>query len=161
MASLFPPFLAADAVATEVISFTPDTGETFGAGSLVYMYATNAPKIRVCGADPAIILGIALSPAVPAAGLTFSPDGKVPVLILSPSTTIGLSSPTTLTEAMILTGGSTPFGYGLVKDGTTGYWQIDTGDTTNKRVILVRADLNNNIAYVRFVPTYLQAFNGL
>jgi hypothetical protein len=159
--SLFPPFLASDARPGNVVSFTPDTGQTFEANSLVFMYATDAPKITVCGADPAIILGMALSPAVPSAGISFSPDLKIPVLVIEPDMLFGFSSTSTPAETDILCGGSTPFGFGLAKDATTGYWQLDHSDTTAKRLIVMKVDIANGIFFCRFVPTYLQAFNGL
>lgn len=144
MASKFPPFLRPGNQDSSVLQFKPAGAATFKAGALV-VYATGSDDIDECGADPALILGIALSDA---AAKTIYANGKIPVMVLDPTMVVGLSSATTPTEAVVL-----DVGFGIEK---TGFWRIDITDTTATRVQVLEVDIPNGIFYCRFGATWLQ-----
>lgn len=148
MASKFPPFLASAVRDYEMYDFVVDSAQTFGAHSLVF-FNTSDREIELCGADPALILGIATGPASVALGTTKLYD-RLPVIVLTPNTLVGLSSPTTPAETNV------GEDYGLVRDSGTGFWQLDTTDTTNVRVFVNRVDITNGIFYCNFLAANLQ-----
>lgn len=107
--------------------------ETFKRGALVYMDANE--EITECGADPAVILGMALHDAAVLPkedkilvaecieGLRFWMDGdNAPV-----AGDVGVS-------------------YGVVKDGDI--WTVDGTETTTTRVQVVDVDLDRNLYLV-------------
>lgn len=101
------------------------SGETFSAGDLVY-YDTSG--VRLCGADPALILGIAMTGSADASALL--PSAQIPVAILTPDIVCIMSSATTPALANLFTA------YGLVRT-SAGLWRIDTSDTSNTRISVV------------------------
>ncbi len=145
---LFPPFLGDRQEPSRVLHFTPDGAATFKVGALVY-YDTGTQTLKECGADPALILGIALADAVPATGKSPFADGKVPVLVLQPETLVCMASTTVPAETQVLNG------YGVVKD-SSGFWLVDIGDTVNKRLDVARVDISNGVFYVQFYAANLQ-----
>lgn len=106
-----------------VANFPVYSGETFSAGDLVY-YDTSG--VRLCGADPALILGVAMTGTADAAALL--PSAQVPVAILTPDIACLMSSATTPTLAALFVA------YGIVRT-SAGLWRIDTSDTSNTRVV--------------------------
>lgn len=151
MASLFPASVAAGYEhATRVQNYTPST-DAIVVSSLVY-FDTGTQTIKLCGADPALIAGIAegaKNTAQSASERTnLHPSSKMPVRLLSTGALVALSSPTTLSEANV------GVLYGIVNVG--GVWQLDTTDTTNTRVLVERVDVGTNTAFVRFIAANLQ-----
>lgn len=146
MASKFPPFLASAKKDPIVLPFKPDAGETFLPLALVF-YDTATDTLKLCGADPALILGIALGSA---ASKTITPDSHIPVQVLDPDVIIGLSSPTTPAQSHV--GDS----FGILMDATTKYWQADPTDAGNARVVCVGINISLGIFYVRFLAANLQ-----
>lgn len=132
---------------SRVRSFIPSqtAGQTFVVGSLVY-FDTSANKIRLCGADPALILG--LSEIDSEANRVITPDGRVPLYCIGPNDTIAMSCPTTLAESNV------DRDYGVVNN--SGIWQIDTTDTSAIRVRIRRVLTDLNWALVQFINTNLQ-----
>lgn len=144
MASKFPPFLRAGNQESSVVQFKVAAAATFKAGALV-VYSTTTDDIDEVGADPALILGLALADA---ASKTIYPGSKIPVLVIDPSLVVGLSSATTPLESHVLDAG-----FGIEK---TTYWRIDITDTTNIRVQVLEVDIPNGVFYCRFVAANLQ-----
>ena len=149
MASNFPPMLGANLATAFVEGYTPDAAETFGPNVLIF-FDTADREIKVTGADPALILGLSLGSA---ASKTIDPSGKIPVHVLNENDVIGLSSATTPAETHV------GEDYGLVYS-TEGWPKVDTTDTTNVRVLVIRVDIANGIFYCRFLATNLQ-FNAI
>jgi hypothetical protein len=147
MASKFPPFLASGVKVPFVAEYTPEVAAVYGPHSMVF-YDVADNFIKLCGADPALILGLSLGGAV--GGKNLTPTGKIPVWVLDTDDLVGLSSPTTPTEAHV--GDS----FGVLMDATTGYWQADPTDAGNPRVLCARVDIPNGIFYCRFIAANLQ-----
>ena len=149
MASSFPAQVAYNLDDSTVEEYTPDNdSDAFVPGDFVVLTNNEA---GVCGANPSTIQGLAEVDSVEAAGIT--PNGKVPVRVLGPSTVLAMSSSTTPVEATHL--GQK---YGITKDGTTGFWQVDTSKTsTNARVYVERLNVEEGIWYVRVLGQYLGA----
>lgn len=146
MASKFQPFMGSARKDPQVISFAPEAAQVFLPYALVF-YDTADDKIKLCGADPALILGFALGSA---ASKTLSPDGKVPVQVLDPDVIVCMSSPTTPAESHVTDA------FGILMDATTKFWQADPTDAGNARVHCTRVDIPNGIFYVRFMAANLQ-----
>jgi hypothetical protein len=130
-----------------VEEYTPGTStdQPFGYGDFVVL--SGATVIR-CGADPAAILGISEIVSGPAALLT--PNGKVPIRVLNAEAVLTMCSSTIPVEATHLNNQ-----YGIARDATTGIWSVDVGDTSNKRVEVVRLNIAEGIWYVKVIPAYL------
>ncbi len=124
--------------------FAVASGQTFVAFALVTLN-TSTGEISECGADPATILGIVQSDAANA----FLYDNRVPVQVLDPNVEYGLCVTGTLAATDV---GKV---YGLVKNAS-GNWAVDLSDTTNTRVVIVRADVTNQLAHVQFLAANLQ-----
>lgn len=122
MASSFPITWAVGQRQPVVRNYPVYSGETFSAGDLVY-YDTSG--VRLCGADPALILGIAMTGSADASSL--HPQSLIPVAVLTADVLCVFSSATTPTLAAMLTA------YGLVRT-SAGLWRIDTSDTSNTRI---------------------------
>lgn len=152
--SLFPAFVASGRDSFRVADFTPSqtAGETCLVGEFWY-YDTATNKAKRCGANPATIAG--LSEIVTENARTFTPTGQVPLFQLDTETVVGLSSTTTLVEA-------THRGqqYGITRDSTTGYWQLDTSKTGGNARVLVRSvDTSSNTAFCTVLDANLQFAN--
>lgn len=161
MASQFPPFLAhAQAPGSEPRNYeatflSTDTSQPF---EFVF-FDTADNNVKECGADPALILGLALSNA-PASTLLSGraplpyATNKVPVAVLRADTVIGLSSTTTPALSFVTRK------FGLTKvTAATGrvFWQCDTSKTAGTaRGVIVDIDITNGIFYVNFLPANLQ-----
>lgn len=106
-------------------------GTAFNAGEFVFYDTTNNGVDR-CGADPALILGIAMCGSADA---SIYPLSRIPVAVLTPDSLI----------AMSIAGGTNPSdtlvgdAYGIVRTvvGSTGFWEIDLTETVNTRLNVV------------------------
>ncbi len=153
MASSFHLTIAlGDKAYPEVRMMKPFAAETFVANELVYYDAASAGGVKQCGADPALILGIAMSSVADA--LLMHPLGLVPVAILTPNVIVIASSTVAPSDTNMYTG------YGIVRT-SAGLWQVDTTDTTNLRVMGVdyapKAGLQGQESwYIRFLAANLQ-----
>lgn len=128
---LFPAYVTyGEDRGSEVEEFTPDGTETSKPGELVF-YDTGAGTMKRCGADPALIAGIAEVDSEEAKKLTS--DGKCPFRLLFPGAVVVFSSATTPVEA-------THRGneYGITRDATTGFWQLDIAKTGASARFVVR-----------------------
>lgn len=150
MASAFRPMLAGGgADYPEVKAFAIESSSAIIAGDLVY-FDTADNLVKVCGADPALILGIALSSA---ASKTIYPNSLIPVAVLTPKDKVVMSSATTPGEAHKLRA------YGVEKTGDN--WRVDTTDTSATRVTVVdysphTGDAGQEWFIVRFLAANLQ-----
>lgn len=155
MASNYPITWAASDAYPTVRLFTIKSGVTFSAYDLVFW---NTTGVDLCGADPANILGIALTGTADAALTT---PGRVPVAIIDPRVVFMMSSATTPADDTNLTA------YGIVRT-SAGRWRVDTSDTSNTRLTTIgftpqRATASGTAStfgfegyYVRFLAANLQ-----
>lgn len=152
MASDFPAYVASEYEhGTEVQPYIPSqtAGETAAkAGELMY-YDTADQKIKRCGADPALIAGIAEVSSEAARVLT--PDGKIPLRLIKPNALVAMCSATTPAETHV----GVATGYGIVRL-SSGNWAVDIGDTANGRVMVKRVDIARGIFFVNFIAANLQ-----
>lgn len=125
MASTFHPVCQPGSPQPRVVHFPPDTTATFVAGDLVYL-DTADNLIKECGADPSLILGVARCSV---ADRAINPGSLIPVDIIEPSQVWQMSSATTPADSHLTDG------YGIVQ--TSGYWKVDTSDTSNIRVYVI------------------------
>jgi hypothetical protein len=162
VASQFLPFIAhAGGIGDEprvyeATYLSTDTSQPF---EFVF-FDTTDNNVKVCGADPALILGLCLGNApgstliTPQTGkpMPYAPN-KVPTAVISADTVIGLSSTTTPSLAFVTRLG----GLTKVTSGGRNFWQCDTTKTgATARFVIVDVDIPNGIFYVRFRPQYLQ-----
>jgi hypothetical protein len=124
--------------------FVPDAAQTITFGELVFQNTTDQ-EIEECGADPALILGIAEGNSAD----KWLWDGRIPVHVLSPNVMIGLCVTGTLAAS------DSGKSYGIVKKAS-GNWAIDLSETVNTRVVVRKADVTNQIAWVQFLAANLQ-----
>ena len=101
------------------------------------------------GTDPTPILGLSEVDSEQARVLTA--NGKIPIRVIKGSkAVICMCSDTT---PVVATHVSTK--YGIVRDGTTGFWKVDTSDTSNTRIIVLDVELSPERWYVQFLPAQL------
>lgn len=143
----FPARVAYGYEHTVVEEYTPSAtaGETLAVGELATLAAN---VVKRCGADPASIIGISEVDSEKAKTLT--PNGKIPIRVLTENATVIMGSDTVPVEATHLN-----VAYGIVRDGTTGFWKVDTSDTTNTRVTVVRLNVDEGLWYVKFLAANL------
>lgn len=135
---------------SEVQEFTPSqtAGEVAAAvGELMYLDTADG-KIKRCGADPALIAGLAELVSEDARVLT--PNGKVPLRLIKPSLLVRMCSATTPVYATHVGNG-----YGIARLAS-GHWAVDVGDTSNKRVEVVKVIESTGEWFVHFTATNLQ-----
>lgn len=159
MASQFPAFLAHAGPIEEprVYEATFLSTDASQPGEFVF-FDTADNNVKICGADPALIMGINLgnAPASPLlsgrAPLPYAAN-KGPVAVLAPDVIVGLSSTTTPSLAFVTRAG----GLTRVTSGGRAFWQCDTSKTAGtSRLIIVDIDIPNGIFFVRFKPANLQ-----
>lgn len=125
MASTFHPVCQPGSPQPVVRHFPPDTTAAFTEGALVY-FDTGDQLLKECGADPALILGVARCSV---ADRAINPQSFIPVDVIEPTQSWVMSSATTPAATNLATA------YGVVK--TSGYWKVDTSDTSNTRLVVV------------------------
>lgn len=108
--------------------------------------------VKPCGADPALILGIALSSGAAAVKSVY-PGSAIPIAILNPDCLVAMASATTPAQAHLLRL------YGIEKTGNN--WRVDTTDTGNTRVTVIdysphSGDQGQEWFIVRFLAANLQ-----
>lgn len=149
MASNFPCKPANIYSANRVRYFPVTAAQTFIDGALVVL--TTGALVE-CGADPALILGIALAPASMglASGGSIFGGTNIPVFVLTTEDEVWMASSTTPVFATHVT-----VAYGIEK---TTNWRVDVGDTGNTRVHVVGVSLSPQQEgfYVRFMAANLQ-----
>ena len=151
MASSFPAYVTyGEDAGSEVQEFTPGTaaGEQMKPGEFVVWDDANN-WVERGGADPTPILGISEVDSEQARVLTAS--GKIPIRVLKGAkAVICMCSDTTPVVA-------THVGqkYGIVRDGTTGFWKVDVSDTVNTRVIVLDVETSPERWYVQPLPAQL------
>lgn len=142
-------------------AFKEAATQTFEKGALVFL---SAGYLQECGADPALIMGVASREGQngATAGLY-----KNPVYLAHPSTLFlgNLDNGSGSTTSAATDVGKM---YGVAKHSSSGKWYIDSTEVTNKRVIIwnfwdgiqdgVQAGVGDTLAqmYFQFDPTYFQ-----
>lgn len=151
-ASLFPARVARGFEATHVEEFVPATGanEPFIVGDFVFVSTGEAGEVERCAADPVLIAGI--SEVVSEDAKLLTPNGRVPVRILSGAgCVLALSSTTNLVHATHV-GNS----YGITR-AAGGQWQLDISKITiSSRVKVIAVDSVANIAFCVIHQNVLQ-----
>lgn len=149
MASNFPVQVMGNYPPDRVRYFPVTAAQTFVTGALVVL--TTGALVE-CGADPSLILGVAMGPAsvgLATAGSIFG-GTNLPVFVLTPADTAFMASATTPVFATHVA-----TAYGVVKSTN---WLVDISDTTNTRVTPI--DVSNSPQqegfYVRFSAANLQ-----
>lgn len=124
--------------------------EAFKPGAFVF-FDTADNNVKECGADPALILGIALGAGPASTVFQRAPSpyalNKVPIAILTPDVVVKMASGVAVSLAHLLR----PFGI----EKTTN-WRLDTTDAGNTRLTVVKLDITQGIAYCRFLAANLQ-----
>lgn len=124
-------------------------GETFGYGDFVKLVANVA---KLCTADPPSILGI--SEVVSQNARLITPNGKVPIRVLSNQSVLMMSSLTVPVEATHLN-----VQYGITRDAN-GNWQVDVSKTgASARVEVIRLNIAEGLWFVKVIPAYLPNTN--
>lgn len=106
--------------------------------------------VKPCGADPALILGIALSTG---ANKTIYPGSAIPVAILNPDVLVCMASATTPAQAHL----ARPFGI----EKTGNLWRVDTTEVGATRLTVIdysphSGDVGQEWFLVRFLAANLQ-----
>jgi outer membrane protein assembly factor BamB len=132
--------------------FVPDAtnGAAIVFNSLVFQN-TSDQEIELCGADPALILGIAK--AAYADKFLYALNGgsgRLPVSVLSSDVMIGLC----VTGTPVATDAGKD--YGIVLNGS-GNLSVDLSETSATRFHVVKVDLTNGIYWGYFIAANLQA----
>lgn len=157
--SSFPAYIAQEIEnGTSVQEYTPDGTDIPVTGDLVF-YDVSTATVKRCGANPALIAGISEVNTTPGfrpnSAQSLTPDGKVPIRTTTSRAIWAFSCATTLTEANV------GEDYGVTRDGTTGFWQIDLSKSgSNQRFRIVRIDAVNQIAYAVLLSANAQ-FGGI
>jgi hypothetical protein len=157
MASSFPAYVIRNEDAGSLVEeYTPGTaaGETTSPGEFVTWDNANN-WVERCGADPTAILGLAEVDSEQARVLTQS--GKIPIRVLNSNAIIAISSSTTPVVA-------THVGneYGITRNATTGFWQLDIGKTGGSaRALVVGCQTGSDLSgvgeafFVRMLAEFL------
>ena len=153
MATLFPAYVAQGYEAgTHVQPFVPAQGanEPFIVGDFVVCTTGESAEVERCGADPVLIAGI--SEISSEAGRVITPDGKVPVRIITGASVIIAISSTSTPVYATHVGNS----YGITR-ASGGQWQLDISKTTtSSRARVVNVDVVNGIFFVVIHQNVLQ-----
>lgn len=157
--SSFPAYIAQEIEnGTSVQEYTPDTTDIPVVGDLVF-YDVATQTVKRCGANPTLIAGISEVNTTPSyrpnAAQYLTADGKVPIRTTTPRAIWAFSCATTLAETNV------GEDYGVTRDGTTGFWQIDLAKSaSNQRFRIIRVDTVNQIAYAVVLTANAQ-FGGI
>lgn len=156
MASQFPAFIAHAQIleeprVDEVTFLSTDASQP---GEFVF-FDTADNNVKICGADPALILGLNLGNG-PASALLQKPSPYAPnvspVAVLTADVVVGLSSTTTPSLAFVTRAG----GLTRVTSGGRAFWQCDTSKTAGtSRFIIIDVDIPTGTFFVRFKPANL------
>lgn len=148
---VFPAQIAYNIDQSTNEEYTPSQtgGETFGYGDFVKLVANVA---KLCTADPPSILGI--SEVVSQNARLLTPNGKVPIRVLSNQSVLLMSSLTVPVEATHLN-----VQYGITRDAN-GNWQVDVSKTgASARVEVIRLNIPEGLWFVKVIPAYLPNTN--
>lgn len=142
-------------------AFKEAATQTFKKGALVFL---SAGYLQECGADPALIMGVASRDGQNGAN---AGDYKQSVYLAHPGTLFlgNLDNGSGSTTSAATDVGKM---YGVAKHSSSGKWYVDSTDVTAKRVILwnfwdgaqdgLTAGVGDTLAqmYFQFDPTYFQ-----
>jgi len=151
MSSNFKPVVSGNLSGyPEVRYFTVDGAATFKVGELVY-FDTATQTLKGCGADPALIAGVALASAAFGLGTEWPGNifgsTQIPVALLKSGTEVFMASATTPATTNI------GVSYGIANN--SGVWRVDTTDVVNTRVSVI--DIFNSPQQEGFLVRFLAA----
>ena len=152
MASDFPATVTAQIEhGSEVLEFIPSqtAGEVAAKSGELVFFDTADQKVKRCGANPALILGVA--EVVSESARVITPNGKVPIRVLKPNALVRMCSATTPLEAHRLTA----TGYDIVRLAS-GNWAVNIASTANPRVQVKEIDIPSGAFFVSFFALNLQ-----
>lgn len=146
--SAFRAYFAKNIRSEQVYEFTGDAVAVWLTGDLVYQ-DTSTDTLKKCGADPALIAGLAENPST----YNYTESSKVPIRLIHQDDVIAMSSATDYADTMI---GNTVD----ISDATGGIWKVLTS-TSAPRVTIVGGvpaanSLYGAIYFVQFIAANLQ-----
>jgi len=162
MGTRFAPARVPNGGVESINSYPALAGQAIVNGSLVLLDANGL--LNLCGADPASILGVALSAQGTAPGFSAA---NAPIAINFSSTADDLVSVAIANRDTIFSGQMTNAGnivtptqamvgdsFGVVN--TAGIWTVDQTETVNTRLTIVDVDIPNRLILFKFLNANLQ-----
>lgn len=146
--------------APSVLEMQYANGQTFKKGALVKLNADGT--ISECGADPALITGIALEDAGSRPGFNAANN---PTLIQGGQqvVSVAVADRTIVYSCRGVNGGTDPVtplltnigeDYGCVKDAD-GSWALDLAEVTTKQWRIVDVDVDNKVYFVKIIQAFM------
>lgn len=147
--SAFNPYYAKNIRSAQVNEYEPDGTDLFYRGDFVY-YDTSTDTMKVCGANPSLIAGLAETPYT---YKNLVPSAKVPIRLLQADDVIAMPSDTDFATSYI--GDSLD-----ITKSANGVWKVLT-TTSNTRVLVIGGvpaaeSLDGAIWFVQVLATYCQ-----
>lgn len=160
MARIIQPARVGGTGVPEVLSGQYTTGQTFLKGALLVY--TAAGELSECGADPALVAGVALEKAGSKPGFDAA---NSPTVITGRVQEISFakSNRSTIFSMRGVNGGTDPVTpaqtnideqYGALKDAN-GIWTLDIAEVTAKVFHIVDVDIDNKIFFCKFLEAVL------
>lgn len=148
--SSFRAYFTKNIRADNVIRGLPNGTSEWVTGDLLF-YDTSTNTWKQCGANPALIGGLAEADASSA---TLDPEGKVSIRLLQSDDVVAISSATDFANSYI---GDTVD----IEDSASGIWRVLPASTSNTRVTIrdgvpAAQSLDGAIFYVQFIAANLQ-----
>jgi hypothetical protein len=146
--------------APSVLEMQYANGQTFLKGALVKLNADGT--ISECGADPALITGVALEAAGSRPGFNAANN---PALVQGGMqvVSVAIADRTTIFSCRGVNGGTDPVtpaltnigeDYGCAKTGA-GDWVLDLAEVTTKQWRIVDVDVDNKVFFVKIIQTFM------
>lgn len=145
--------------APSVLEMQYANGQTFAKGALVKLNSDGT--ISECGADPALITGIALEAAGSRPGFSAANN---PTLVQGGQqvVSVAIADRTTIFTCRAVNGGTDPVtpllthigeDYGCLKVGTD--WVLDIAEVTVKQWRIVDVDVDNKVFFVKIIQAFM------
>lgn len=150
--SSFAAYITKGHHATRVEEFTPSevTAEVLLKGEIAIFDDTNN-WVERAGADPAAGTIVGLCEVVSENAKTLTRNGKIPIRKLYPGHVLAMSSATTYVEAT-----HRGHEYGITRNSTTGFWQVDVAKTgADARVLVHEGDAELGIWEAEILAEFL------
>lgn len=158
---IFMPASWPGGTAPDIIGYVPLAAQAIVTGSLVVL---SAGLLNLCGANPALILGVALEPidtnpgySPPFSGQTTVYTGrssKIPVALARGLTIFSCRGVNGATDPVTPVQADVGVSYDVVL--AAGQWYINTASVANARATVVDIDIAEKIFYVRFLAANVQ-----
>lgn len=147
--------------APDIIGYNPLAAQVIVNGSLVFL---SAGLLNLCGANPALILGVALQGIDTNPGFNLPYQGQTTVITgRSSKIPVALARGITIFTCRGVNGGTDPvtpvvadLGVSYDVVNLTTIWHLNTASSAAARVTVVDIDVVEKIFYVRFVAANVQ-----